>query len=198
MDLSWDIAGQLAWTGLATSTYYALFAVAFALVLKVNQVWNFGQAGMMVLGYFALYTPLRLLGWPLPLALAFALLLTIAAALAIEWFAFRILRERNSSVLTFFIFTIALSQCAIYLGELIFGADPKTLFTRLISPVFLIGRLRSAIGICRRWRLPHVSCRLSLSSCALPRTGNSFLPWRTIPSSPKSMGSAPVAPTRSR
>lgn len=139
MDLSWDIVGQLAWTGLATSTYYALFAVAFALVLKVNQVWNFGQAGMMVLGYFALYTPLRLLGWPLPLALAFALLLTIAAALAIEWFAFRILRERNSSVLTFFIFTIALSQCAIYLGELIFGADPKTLFTRLISPVFLIG-----------------------------------------------------------
>ena len=139
MDLTWDVAGQLAWTGLATSTYYALFAVAFSLVLKVNQVWNFGQAALMVLGYFALYAGLRLLGWPLWAAIAAGLVLTIAAALAVEWLGFRVLRRRRSSVLTFFIFTIALSQCAIYLAELTFGADPKSLTAALVSPVMLVG-----------------------------------------------------------
>ena len=52
---------------------------------------------------------------------------TIAVSLAIEWFGFRVLRARNSSVLTYFIFTIILSQFAIYTAELIFGPDPKTL-----------------------------------------------------------------------
>ena len=137
--LSWDIVGQLAWTGVATSTYYCLFAIAFALVLKVNRVWNFGQAGVMVVAYFAMYVAFR--GWDLPPALGmlFSLAVTIAVSLAIEWFGFRVLRNRNSSVLTFFIFTIVLSQFAIYAAELIFGPDPKTLFASIMSPVFLVG-----------------------------------------------------------
>ena len=36
---------QILWTSLATSTYYVLFAVAFALVLKVTRLFNFAQAG---------------------------------------------------------------------------------------------------------------------------------------------------------
>jgi branched-subunit amino acid ABC-type transport system permease component len=139
MDLTWDIAGQLAWTGLAASTYYALFAIAFSLVLKVNQVWNFGQAGLMVLSYYVLYAAMRLLEWPLWAAIALALALTIAGAVAVEWLGFRILRRRRSSVLALFIFTIALSQCAIYLAELIIGADPKSLLPTIVSPVLLVG-----------------------------------------------------------
>ena len=43
--LSWEILGQLLWTGFAAATYSCLFAVAFALVLKVNKIWNFAQPG---------------------------------------------------------------------------------------------------------------------------------------------------------
>jgi branched-subunit amino acid ABC-type transport system permease component len=137
--LSWDIIGQLAWTGVATSTYYCLFAIAFALVLKVNRVWNFGQAGMMVVAYFAMYVAFR--GWNLPpiVGVLTGMVVTIAVSLAIERLGFRVLRNRNSSVLTFFIFTIVLSQFAIYTAELIFGPDPKTLFSSIMSPVFLVG-----------------------------------------------------------
>lgn len=139
MDLSWGIVGQLAWTGFATSTYYCLFAIAFALVLKVNRVWNFGQAGMMVFAYFAMYIAFRFWSLSPILGVLFAVAVTVAVGTAIEWFGFRVLRNRNSSVLTFFIFTIVLSQCAIYLAELIFGPDPKTLFRSIVSPVFLVG-----------------------------------------------------------
>ena len=153
MEFSWTLAGQLAWTGLATSTFYYLFAIAFALVLKVNRVWNFGQAGIMVVAYFAMYWLLQIWSTPTFIALVFGVVVTIAASLALEWFGFRILRERGSSVLTYFIFTIALSQCAAYVGELTFGADPKTLYPSIMSPVFLVGPIAisdwdlQAIGI---------------------------------------------------
>lgn len=139
MDLSWDIAGQLAWTGLSTATYYALFAVAFSLVLKVNGVWNFGQAGIMVVAYFSMYVTFNRLGLPLVAGLIAGLIVSVAAALLLEWYGFRILRARNASVLTYFIFTIAVAQFAIYTGELLFGADPKTLFSSILWPVMLVG-----------------------------------------------------------
>jgi branched-subunit amino acid ABC-type transport system permease component len=137
--LTWDIIGQLAWTGIASSTYYCLFAIAFALMLKVNRVWNFAQAGMMVVAYFAMFVSFRLLGLHPALGILIGAAATIAVSLAIEWFGFRVLRARNSSVLTYFIFTIILSQFAIYTAELIFGPDPKTLFASIMSPVFLVG-----------------------------------------------------------
>jgi branched-subunit amino acid ABC-type transport system permease component len=139
MDLTADLAAQLAWTGLASSSSYCLFALAFALVLKVNRIWNFAQAGLMVIAYFAMFVAFRWAGVPTLLGVLFGVLCTIAAAVALEWWGFRVLRRRNSSVLTFFIFTIALAQFLIYFAELCFGTDPKTLFPSIISPVRLVG-----------------------------------------------------------
>ena len=39
---------QILWTSIATSTYDVLFAVAFALVLKVTRLFNFAQAACPV------------------------------------------------------------------------------------------------------------------------------------------------------
>jgi branched-subunit amino acid ABC-type transport system permease component len=141
MDLSVELIAQLSWTGFAISSYYVLFAIAFALVLKINQVWNFGQAGLMVVAYFAMYVGFQRLDLPAPVVIPLTAIVTIAAAVCLEHFGFRVLRERNSSVLTFFIFTIMLSQCAIYLAELAFGTDPKTLFPSILWPVFLLGSI---------------------------------------------------------
>ena len=38
---------QILWTGIAMSSYFVLFTVAFALTLKVEKLWNFAQAGLM-------------------------------------------------------------------------------------------------------------------------------------------------------
>ncbi|MDH3235116.1 MAG: branched-chain amino acid ABC transporter permease [Alphaproteobacteria bacterium] len=136
-----DLIGQLAWTGFATATYYSLFAMAFALVLKVNRVWDFAQAGTMVFAYFALYVAYIELEWSLVPGLLVGLVVTVAVALMLERFGFDVFRRRNSSILTFFIFTIVFSQFAIYLAELVFGTEPKTLTPTLISPVFMVGKI---------------------------------------------------------
>ena len=38
--IDFGVFAQIAWTGIAISAYYVLFAVAFSLVLKVAQLWN--------------------------------------------------------------------------------------------------------------------------------------------------------------
>ena len=58
------VVSQILWTSFATSSYFVLFAVAFALVLKVNKVFNFAQAGVMTCGFYAAYVAVRLLEWP--------------------------------------------------------------------------------------------------------------------------------------
>ena len=158
MELSWGLLGQLAWTGLATSSFYYLFAIAFALVLKVNRVWNFGQAAMMVFAYFAMYAALHWWGAPAAVGVGVGILVTTAFSLALEWFGFRVLRNRRSSVLTYFIFTIAISQFAVYFGELCFGADPKTLYASIMSPVFLVGPIAVSY-----WDLSAVSVAIVLT-----------------------------------
>ena len=60
--LTWGILGQLLWTGFAAATYYCLFAVAFSLVLKINKIWNFAQAGVMVFAYYSLLVAFQALG----------------------------------------------------------------------------------------------------------------------------------------
>ena len=132
-----DILLQLGWTGLATSSFYMLFATAFALVLKVNQVWNFGQAGLMVIGYFSCYIFLQLLEFFPLWAIIFSILVTVFAGCCLEKFGFGVLRERKSPPLTFFIFSIVIAQFFVFLAELIFGTTPKTLYPSLNSKINL-------------------------------------------------------------
>ena len=133
--LTWGILGQLLWTGFAAATYYCLFAVAFALVLKVNKIWNFAQPGVMVFSYYAMLVAFRYWGLPLVPALIFGLLITLAVSLALERYAFMVFRDRNSSILTLFIFAIVFSEFSVYFTELAFGTEPQTLYPSLLWPV---------------------------------------------------------------
>jgi len=139
MSFTPDLIAQLAWTGLASSSSYCLFALAFALVLKVNRIWNFGQAGLMVVAYFSMYVAFRSLGLPPVLGLLLGAAVTVAASVGLEKWGFNVFRNRNASALTYFIFTIIFTQFMIYMGELMFGTHPKTLFPSIMSPVMLVG-----------------------------------------------------------
>ncbi|RZJ24715.1 MAG: branched-chain amino acid ABC transporter permease [Haliea sp.] len=130
---------QLLWTGLAMSSAYCLFAVAFALVLKVNQVWNFAQPALFVAAYYTMFAAWQWLHLPTVAGLALALVFTVAVAMALEWCGFRIFRLRRSASLTYFIFTMVVSQLAVSLAELFFGTDNKTLTDTVMSPIHLVG-----------------------------------------------------------
>ncbi len=130
---------QIAWTSIATSTYYVLFAIAFALTLKVARVWNFAQAGIMGAAFYAMYVALLKWDWPHPAGFAFGLVVAIAVSVIVEVWGFRVFRRRRSSPLLVFIFAIVFAQFVIYLLSLLFGTEPETLTKSILSQVRLVG-----------------------------------------------------------
>lgn len=130
---------QIGWTSVATSTYYVLFAMAFALTLKVAQLWNFAQAGIMGVAFYAMYVAMLDWQWPHPVAFAFGLAVAIAVSIGVEVWGFRVLRRRHSSPLLLFIFAIVFAEFTAYLLTLLFGTEPQSLTKSLVSDVHLVG-----------------------------------------------------------
>ena len=130
---------QIGWTSVATSTYYVLFAVAFALTLKVAQVWNFVQAGVMGLAFYAMFAAMLKWGWPHWAGFLFGLAIAVATAVASEVWGYRVLRRRRSHGLLLFIFAIVVAEFVAYLLSLLFGTEPQSLKKELTSNVRLVG-----------------------------------------------------------
>jgi len=130
---------QIFWTGLANSSYAVLLAAAFALVLKVVKVWNFAQAGMMGIAYYTMYAAIQKFGLPGSVALLLGALAAIAAALAMEVFGLQTFRRRHSPPLTFFIFTLVLSELVQYLLAMVAGTEPVSLAATLMSTSHIVG-----------------------------------------------------------
>ena len=133
------ILAQILWTGIATSAPFVLLTVAFALTLKVAGLWNFAQSGQMAIAFYAMFYGLNGLGLPLVAAVALGVVLTAGAAYLIEVFGLQVLRDRHSGNLTFFIFTLILSEFVIYAITLFFGTEPETLYESILSPVDIVG-----------------------------------------------------------
>jgi len=146
---------QILWTSLATSTYYVMFAVAFALVLKVNGVFNFAQAGLMTIAFYTAHGVVA--GFALSGVTAFILALgaTMACAWGLERFGFATLRRNHASPMFVFIFTIVASEFIAYSAMLLFGTWPKTIFPQLFWPVRLVGDIAVSA-----WDLPAVGATL--------------------------------------
>lgn len=129
---------QIAWTGLAVASYYVLFAMAFALVLKVVNLFNFAQAGIMGIAYYAMFAGLNMMKLPVWAALVFGFFCALAASWLFEVFALRTLRARESSGLMFFILTLIASEFVAYALALGFGTEPVTLYATIMSPTRIV------------------------------------------------------------
>jgi len=149
---------QILWTSLATSSYYVMFALAFALVLKVNGVFNFAQAGLMTVAFYTAHGVVAGLGLGGTVAFAIALGATMGGAWALEKFGFATLRRNNASPMFVFIFTIVASEFIAYLAMLLFGTWPTTILPQLFWPVRLLGDI--AISA---WDLPAIAATLGMS-----------------------------------
>ncbi len=145
------------WTGLATASYFVLFAIAFALVLKVVNLFNFAQAGMMGIAFYATYWAVQDLGLSPLVAIPIGLVITLAATYLLESYGFRTLRFRRSSVMTFFIFTLVFSEFIAYVLTFLFGTFPQTLFEQIMWPVSMVGGV--AISA---WDTPAIGITVSV------------------------------------
>jgi branched-subunit amino acid ABC-type transport system permease component len=147
------VLAQILWTGIATAAPFVLLTAGFALTLKVTGLWNFAQSGQMAIAFYTMFYALNGLGLPLVAAVALAVVTTAGAAWTIEVFGLQVLRDRQSGNLTFFIFTLILSEFVIYVITLLFGTEPQTLYESILSPVDIVGGIaisawdKTAIGL---------------------------------------------------
>jgi branched-chain amino acid transport system permease protein len=95
----------------------------------------------MALAFYAIFFALNRLALPLPLGIAFGVVLTVIAAIALEVFGLRTLRARRSGNLTFFIFTLIVAEFVAYLLMMIFGTEPQTLFPSILSKVHIVANI---------------------------------------------------------
>jgi branched-subunit amino acid ABC-type transport system permease component len=140
---------------LATSSYYVLFAVAFALVLKVTRIFNFAQAAIMTVAFYSAFVTVQWLEWPAWAAFVVMMAITLAASFALERIGFEALRKRGVSVMFVFVFTFMVSEFVAYLAMLAFGTWPQTIFPTIFWPVTLVGNIAVSA-----WDLPAIGATI--------------------------------------
>lgn len=155
--LSFGIIAQILWTSLATSSYFVLSALAFAIVLKVNRLFNFAQGAVMTVAFYAAYSVVSLSGLPGWVGFLAALAATIAFSAMLEIAGFRVLRRRRASTMFVFIFTLMISELIAYVAMLIYGNWPTTIFPSLFWPATLVGPVAVSA-----WDVPAVGTMLAV------------------------------------
>lgn len=135
-DLATRLLQQCA-NGVAKGSVYALVAVGYTMVYGVLQLINFAHSDVYMLGAYFSYYPAKWLGYMpegaekpkvpfyvLGLAFLFAVSACAATGMLIERLAYRPLR--NASRLSALITAIGVSILLQNVGQMVFGADPKS------------------------------------------------------------------------
>jgi branched-chain amino acid transport system permease protein len=125
-------------TGLCLGSMYGLIALGFHLTYAVSNTVNFAQGSAVMLGAVLGYTCAVTLGWPMPLAIATALLLCAAFGLVIEATLVRPFASRGSNA-----WLMATVAGGIVLDNAVlftFGKEPRSFPSMLTGkPVQIFG-----------------------------------------------------------
>ncbi|MBI4448673.1 branched-chain amino acid ABC transporter permease [Candidatus Woesearchaeota archaeon] len=128
------IATQLILNGIIAGAIYALVASGFALIYSVAKFMHFSHGAVVAMGAYFLYMFAVLLGWPLPVAIVGALILSALLGEVMNRVAYRPLRMRKSSSAVLLIASLALMSLVSASILAVWGADVKTVPIK--NPVF--------------------------------------------------------------
>ena len=123
----WDCLQYLI-NGIAQGSLYAIVALGYTMVYGIIRLVNFAHGEFLMLGAFCGYFALRF-QLPMPVAILASMIGAGIVALIVERFLYRPIRGEGR--IPALITAIGASLFFQYTGQLVFGADPKT-----ISPVF--------------------------------------------------------------
>ncbi len=113
--------------GLCRGAIYALVALGFSLIYTTSRVFHIAHGFVYVAGAYVMYTFLHVIGSPVVLAVAFALIVASLLALLIEALVYRPLDRRNASSSVLFISSIGVYIVGINVVAMIFGDENKIL-----------------------------------------------------------------------
>jgi branched-chain amino acid transport system permease protein len=126
-------------SGLGLGSMYGLMALGFYLTYAVSGTVNFAQGSSMMLGAVLTYTFAQTLGWPLAIALVFALALCALYGLVVERLAVRPFASRGSNA--WLMSTVALGIVLDNVVMFTFGKEPRSLPSPLAQAPLEIGGL---------------------------------------------------------
>jgi len=126
-------------SGLGLGSMYGLMALGFYLTYAVSGTVNFAQGSSMMLGAVLTYTFAQTLGWPLAVALLFALALCALYGLVVERLAVRPFASRGSNA--WLMSTVALGIVLDNVVMFTFGKEPRSLPSPLAQSPLGIGGL---------------------------------------------------------
>ncbi len=144
-------------SGITVGSIYALIALGFVVIYNVTGIINFAQGEFAVYGAFSaitVYQKTRLLsgnvqvdlGWPLPVAALFGVL--VATLLGLLLYRLGIQPARHASILSMIIITIGAALVMRGFALMIWGTDPHRLppFTKG-PPIKLFGAILTRQGV---------------------------------------------------
>ncbi|MDI6762329.1 MAG: branched-chain amino acid ABC transporter permease [Thermodesulfobacteriota bacterium] len=131
---------QLIVNGVVSGAIYALMAVGFALIYNSTHIFHLAHGAVFTLSGYTLYFVVKGMNLPLPVAILFAITLSILLGIAIEVRGYRPLRERKVSLAAFLISSLGIFIVVENGLILLFGAIPK-LITEEPLKAYQIGSL---------------------------------------------------------
>jgi branched-chain amino acid transport system permease protein len=141
----WDCLQYLV-NGITQGSLYALVALGYTMVYGIIRLVNFAHGEFLMIGamggYYALHS-----GLPMPAAIAFAMLSSGIMAVIVERIVYRPIR--GAGRIPALITAIGASLFFQYAGQLVFGADPKTIPAFMEEKIYTMGEITiSNIQLC--------------------------------------------------
>ncbi len=129
---------QFFFSGIATGAIYALIALGFCIIENSTKIVNFAQGDFLTLGGMFMFTFLHALHLPLVPAVLLSILAAALVGAAMERFAIRPARSRETVILVFI--TIGASIFIRGAIKLLWGKNPKSLpYFSGDTPVDILG-----------------------------------------------------------
>jgi len=108
--------------GLRTGSIYALIAIGYTMVYGIAKMINFAHGDIIMVGAYALYFSISVLGLPVPVALVITVIVCAVLGVVIEKVAYKPLR--SAPPLAVLITAIGMSFFLQSASLLIFGSTP--------------------------------------------------------------------------
>ncbi len=135
--LLWDCLQYLI-NGIAQGSLYAIVALGYTMVYGIIRLVNFAHGEFLMLGAFCGYFVLKL-NLPMPVAILAAMLGAGVTALIVERVIYRPIRSHGR--IPALITAIGASLFFQYSGQLVFGADPKTIPPVITEVIYNFGEI---------------------------------------------------------
>ncbi len=110
-------------SGISLGSVYAIIALGYTMVYGIAKMLNFAHGDVIMVGGYAAFCAGTYLGWPIPLAILFSMMICTILGIVIEKLAYKPLRSATS--LAVLITAIGVSYFLQNMALLIWTSNPK-------------------------------------------------------------------------